>query len=457
MGCLCRPCSLQALIISLTIGLGSLLSARVALTEEGPAVQFHSSCIRGSEVSEFCNHTCSLQRNGTALHTLERQLAGPCSALLEVIQEALGGVQGSWKGRAEECSKVAEWVETQMGPHTAAKEEIDDFDWVVVFHCARDAIVQCHFDTARNLFAMLAKVATDVPQEIAAKSFYYMFGLCSAEHFPGDHRDMLSCGGKSLLAESARLGKEEAMLNIGILHLADQSGSPFLRNDTEGLRWLQLVEGSAKVSPKKLAESVRRRYEAWSRSRTQRLKDVFWERTAKILEPLLLLMVLYLCYFAMHCCCPLLTGQKHGRLSVGSPSPDFSIYFADGLQRSLHELVLHPPATTLLVLYHTVRTSQDQEDPLAKLLGELEGLDRLLEGIQARCVIVNVESRSRFHDIDASGRFANLLHGHAVPPKPYHFSGNLQKFLLDSTCVIAKIGAVEVADLQTVLASGSVS
>ena len=70
---------------------------------------------------------------------------------------------------------------------------------------------------------------------------------------------------------------------------------------------------------------------------------------------------------------------------------------------------------------------------------------------------MNAESRSRFHDIDASGRFANVLHGHAVPPKAYHFSGNLQKFLLDSTCVIAKIGSVEVADVQTVLAPRSVS
>ena len=195
---------------------------------------------------------------------------------------------------------------------------------------------------------MLARVATDVPQEIAAKSFYYMFGLCSAEHFPGDHRDMLSCGGKSLLTESAKLGNEEAMLNIGILHLTDQSESPFLRNDTEGLRWLHRMEGSAKVRSKKLAQSVLRRYEAWSKSRTQRLRDVFWERTVRILQPLLLLMVLYLCYFAMHCCCPL-SGQKQAHVRVGSRSPDFSIYFADGLQRSLHELVLHPPTPTLLL------------------------------------------------------------------------------------------------------------
>ena len=65
---------------------------------------------------------------------------------------------------------------------------------------------------------------------------------------------------------------------------------------------------------------------------------------------------------------------------------------------------------------------------------------------------MNVESSSRFHDIDASGRFANVLHGHAVPPKAYRFSGNLQRLLLDSACMIAKIGAVEVDDLEMLLA-----
>ena len=220
----------------------------------------------------------------------------------------------------------------------------------MVLRCARDAVLQCHFDTARNLFAVLAKGATDVPQQIAAdiaaKSFYYMFGLCSAEHFPGDHRDMQSCGGRSLLTESAKLGKEEAMLNLGILHLTDQSESLFLRNDTEGLRWLHQVEASARPGSKvkELAESVLRNYEAWSRTTTQRRQEVFWERAARILQPLLLLLVLYLCYFSMHSCCR----QKHAPLRVGSLSPDFSIYFADGLQRSLHELVLHPPAPTLL-------------------------------------------------------------------------------------------------------------
>ena len=177
-----------------------------------------------------------------------------------------------------------------MGPQTTAKEKVEDVNWYVVYRCALDAVLQCHFDTARNLFAVLAKGATDAPQEIAAKSFYYMFGLCSAEHFPGDHRDMLSCGGRSLLTESAKLGKEEAMLNLGILHLTDQSESLLLRNDTEGLRWLHQVEASARPGSKvkELAESVLRNYEAWSRTTTQRRQEVFWERAARILQPLLL-------------------------------------------------------------------------------------------------------------------------------------------------------------------------